>query len=427
MPEKPTFVHPHVALSFDYEYFVSGIDGLVQRETSRERDERNDVDEGEPNDRNRRITKVRNAPENIRSVNAGSGHCIVTDYSLRCFSMGSNEYGQLGLGDLANRPFLTPIPRGTFNDLPILKLGCGERFTIALDIEGGVWCFGNLGVMTPWMRDKDENFTKPIQIPHIPRMKDVCCECEHFTTLTNEGSLWVSAMKKGEKTEESRKLIRELQSSGRVTTESLNLIGCLIECTYGDVPYTKFTQITSSYETTWALDDNGRVWKFDGTSLNLESRIPPVFKGGERWYHIPQIDKEIPLAKSIHALTSVLFVETLSGDRDDIWILDWNDENATTSKKFLLSEPWQLHPPRNQRLPTSLPSGMGGDEDLFPWVDEEGYCWDCSRTTWEKTKIMGPDGQQQIQIALNPSRFQRMKNARMFIPPKRRMYPNGPY
>ncbi|HEX6588064.1 MAG TPA: hypothetical protein VF039_03495 [Longimicrobiales bacterium] len=78
------------------------------------------------------------SPHRAEKLAVGAEHvCTVDDGWLRCW--GSNEHGQLGLGDWISRPNAALVdPTNRWVDV-----AAGMMHTCALDSDGGVWCWGS--------------------------------------------------------------------------------------------------------------------------------------------------------------------------------------------------------------------------------------------------------------------------------------------
>jgi len=90
-----------------------------------------------------RFNPVKNSQlKNIVAISPGSRHTVVMDEDGSLFSFGQNQNFQLGLGDNQDRnvPFRVDIPK-------VQMISSGFNHCIALDLDSNVWCFGsnNLG------------------------------------------------------------------------------------------------------------------------------------------------------------------------------------------------------------------------------------------------------------------------------------------
>ena len=83
-------------------------------------------------------TIIPNLPSNIIQFVCGHHHSLFLDSEGNVFSVGSNFYGQLGLGHMTNQNELNQIP----NIPPIQKISCVSSSSYLLDFEGNLWSFG---------------------------------------------------------------------------------------------------------------------------------------------------------------------------------------------------------------------------------------------------------------------------------------------
>lgn len=106
---------------------------------------------------------------------------------------GSNEAGQLGLGDEDRRADPTRIDGLP----PIVALAAGEAHALALSGDGGVWFWGwtadgQSGLGIP---DRDEHESKvlltPVRIPSLPPIVAIAAGGLHNLALDADGAVWV--------------------------------------------------------------------------------------------------------------------------------------------------------------------------------------------------------------------------------------------
>ena len=81
---------------------------------------------------------IHNAPENIVQFVCGNNESLFLDSEGNVFSVGSNKYGQLGLGHNTEQNVLNKIP----NIPPIKIISPGESCYL-IDFEGNLWTFGS--------------------------------------------------------------------------------------------------------------------------------------------------------------------------------------------------------------------------------------------------------------------------------------------
>ena len=81
---------------------------------------------------------IHNTPSNIVHFVCGTFHSLFLDSEGNVFSVGCNEYGQLGLGHNTNQNVLSQIP----NIPPIKTISCVGSSCYLIDFEGNFWSFG---------------------------------------------------------------------------------------------------------------------------------------------------------------------------------------------------------------------------------------------------------------------------------------------
>ena len=85
-----------------------------------------------------KVTLIPNLPLNIVQFCSGIRHSLFLDSKGNVFSVGYNEYGQLGLGHNNNQNVLNQIP----NIPPIQKISCIDDCSYLIDVDGNLWSFG---------------------------------------------------------------------------------------------------------------------------------------------------------------------------------------------------------------------------------------------------------------------------------------------
>ena len=82
---------------------------------------------------------ILNVPPNIIEFICGGSQNLFLDSEGNVFSVGYNEYGQLGLGHNRNQNVLNKIP-----NIPSIKvISCVRSSCYLIDFEGNLWSFGN--------------------------------------------------------------------------------------------------------------------------------------------------------------------------------------------------------------------------------------------------------------------------------------------
>ena len=124
---------------------------------------------------------------NISKISAGYDHSLFENNKREIFACGSNEQGQCGLGHF-NNPQITP---SLILNLPenIVHFICGGGQSLFLDSEGNVFSvgyneFGQLGLG----HNADQN--KLNKIPNIPPIKTISCVNSSCYLIDFERNFW---------------------------------------------------------------------------------------------------------------------------------------------------------------------------------------------------------------------------------------------
>ena len=124
---------------------------------------------------------------NISKISAGSYHSLFQNDEGEIFSCGFNEYGECGLGHF-NDSQITPslIPNLPSN---IVHFECGGHISLFLDSEGNVFSVGNneygqLGL------GHNRNQNELNKIPNIPPIKIISCVNISCYLIDLEKNLW---------------------------------------------------------------------------------------------------------------------------------------------------------------------------------------------------------------------------------------------
>ena len=124
---------------------------------------------------------------NISKISAGYDHSLFENNKGEIFSCGDNEEGQCGLGHF-NHPQITP---SLILNLPsnIVHFFCAAGQSLFLDSEGNVFSvgyneFGQLGL------GHNTNQNELNKIPNIPPIKIISCAKSSCYLVDFEGNLW---------------------------------------------------------------------------------------------------------------------------------------------------------------------------------------------------------------------------------------------
>ena len=83
-------------------------------------------------------SRILNAPSNIVHFVCGDSHSLFLDSEGNVFSVGDNDYGELGLAHNTKQNVLNKIP----NIPPIKIISCVSASSYLIDFEGNLWSFG---------------------------------------------------------------------------------------------------------------------------------------------------------------------------------------------------------------------------------------------------------------------------------------------
>ena len=108
---------------------------------------------------------ISNSPSNIVQFVCGYRQSLFLGSEGNVYSVGYNEFGQLGLGHNTNQNELNKIP----NIPPIKIISCVNASCYLIDFEGNLWSFGHNGEGQLGYGDKTNKNTPEI----IPTLKDI--------------------------------------------------------------------------------------------------------------------------------------------------------------------------------------------------------------------------------------------------------------
>ena len=132
---------------------------------------------------------IPNAPSNIIQFVCGSLHCLFLDSEGNVFSVGYNEFGQLGLGHNRNQNELNKIP----NIPPIKIISCVGASCYLIDFEGNLWTFGSNTFGQLGHGDKiNINAPKVIKVlKNIQQISYGCCGL-HFLAKNSQNQIFAT-------------------------------------------------------------------------------------------------------------------------------------------------------------------------------------------------------------------------------------------
>jgi len=134
--------------------------------------------------------------EKIVSVAGGGSHVLALSKSGELWAWGSNEFGQLGLGDTTDhqQPQKSPFVRKLFKNCAIRQIAAGGFHSLALTDSGQVWSWGK-GAEGVLGMGEDDNHNKAFPRPvggSLSRQSVVAIACgyRHTLCLTDIGRIY---------------------------------------------------------------------------------------------------------------------------------------------------------------------------------------------------------------------------------------------
>ena len=124
--------------------------------------------------------------QKIVQISCGTVHMVAVNEQGNVYGWGSNNYGQLGLGDSDAETQPTPIKLGK----KIKYVACGLHFTIFLTDDGEVYGCGD-GTQGQLGLGNVGRIDYPQKIPNLPSIHQVAVGRRHSLFLTTTGEVYV--------------------------------------------------------------------------------------------------------------------------------------------------------------------------------------------------------------------------------------------
>ena len=124
----------------------------------------------------------------IKQIACGGYHTFIVKNDGSLWVCGDNSSGQLGLNDSTNRTTFTQVTINVNND--VKQIACGQYYSFIIKNDGSVWSCGTnddgqLGLGDTTSRSA---FTKVTT--NVSNVKEIVCGYEHTFMIKNDGSLW---------------------------------------------------------------------------------------------------------------------------------------------------------------------------------------------------------------------------------------------
>ncbi|RWS24487.1 E3 ubiquitin-protein ligase HERC4-like protein, partial [Leptotrombidium deliense] len=121
----------------------------------------------------------------VRCISAGGSHSMAVSYGNNIYVWGKNEFGQLGLGDTANR--LSPCFQSALSNQEICYVSCGDDHSAAITRDGGLFTWG-AGMYGQLGHGKFSNELLPRRVCELMGLQVSQVSCGRCHTLVVIGS-----------------------------------------------------------------------------------------------------------------------------------------------------------------------------------------------------------------------------------------------
>lgn len=117
--------------------------------------------------------------EKIAYIDIGTAHSVAVTDSGQCFTLGSNQHGQLGCSSrrTSRVPFRVPELQG------VTMAACGDAFTLAVGSDGEVYTWGKGARGRLGRKEEDSGIPKIVQLDESHQFTVTSVACCHGNTL----------------------------------------------------------------------------------------------------------------------------------------------------------------------------------------------------------------------------------------------------
>ena len=283
---------------------------------------------------------------NIKEIYLGGGHTIILKNDGTLWGCGYNNHGQLGLGDTTNRTMLIQI---TTNADDIKSVYCSDCYTLILKNDGTLWGCGYNGYGQLGLGDTADRTTFTQITTNMNNIKSIYNGSNYISILKNDSTLWTcghngySQLGLGDTT--NRYTLTQITANVdniknfandynipsiiKIYDLKIGYAETLDTNNFRNIPVDKFEKIkvlcanpVDTYLNCLISFDKKQTWKtFDGLNWNIISDISPenVILNGMELVKVSQLDKS--------KLTAGGFV----GDLDFKIVMKTNDKTVTSS------------------------------------------------------------------------------------------------
>ena len=133
------------------------------------------------------FTQIITNTDDIKEIYCGGYQTFILKNDNTLWSVGYNEFGQLGLGDTTNRYTFTQVTTNTDN---IKSVHCGCHHTFILENDSTLWGCGRNSESQLGLGDTTNRTTFTQITTNTDNIKSVYCGSLYTLILKNDGTLW---------------------------------------------------------------------------------------------------------------------------------------------------------------------------------------------------------------------------------------------
>lgn len=119
--------------------------------------------------------------DHVKMIASSSNHTLFLKTDGTVWVVGTDRYGQLGLG--TNLKTEVPSPRKIPNLKDIISISSSNLTSLALQKDGTVWQWG-------WMDRTKEPIYTPVKVSGLPAIKQISTDSETAMALSETGQVW---------------------------------------------------------------------------------------------------------------------------------------------------------------------------------------------------------------------------------------------
>jgi len=122
----------------------------------------------------------------ITAASLGTSHAAVATILGKCFTFGSNQFGQLGIGRLVEHDsaIIRKVYRVTeLETQHIVQVACGDTYTVVVSNDGNVFSWGKGARGRLGRMGKADNLPAVVTFTDCDKLDVISLSCSHGTTL----------------------------------------------------------------------------------------------------------------------------------------------------------------------------------------------------------------------------------------------------